>query len=99
MSRIMMTKPRGGGIVSVGESQLEHFLSIGYKVVEDEPQSYDKEITTDKVQEIIAAINTLDVDKDFGKSTGKPHVSSIEKVLGYNISSKDRDNAWKSISG
>jgi len=53
----------------------------------------------DRAMEIAAAIEQLmnkGDDKAFSKN-GEPRVRSIEKILGYDITSKQRDTAWAVI--
>ncbi|MDB9972353.1 hypothetical protein OAD64_00270 [Oceanospirillaceae bacterium] len=54
----------------------------------------------DRAMEIVAAIEQLmekGDNKAFSKN-GDPRVQSIEKILGYDITSKQRDAAWAVIS-
>lgn len=97
-NRVDMEKPHGAAIVSVDESQVEAHKAMGYKIYEpDEPQSYD-EIISQPDNSIQAAISQLQ-ESDFSKSSGKPSVKAIEKVLGYDITAKQRDTEWEKYNG
>ena len=81
--RILMNKPRGRGLVSVQESQVDEFLERKYTIVVEEVEE----------SPIVKAIRELGPD-DF-TTTGKPKVEAIEDVLGHQISAKDRNDAYK----
>jgi len=54
----------------------------------------------DQAMEIMAAIEQL-MDKGDNKAfskNGDPRVRSIEKILGYDITSQQRDTAWAELS-
>ena len=91
---------------------VDECIAAGAYLVGEQPQikqavatpasenSVDGVSEEDSAMEILAAIEQLmekGDNKAFSKN-GDPRVQSIEKILGYDITSKQRDTAWAVIS-
>ena len=101
MSRIDMQK-NNGGVVSVHVDKVADYEAMGYTVYKEpeDTKPYNELISdaaqvkeVDTQEAIIQAIYNLSPD-DFSKSTGKPNVKAIENVLGFDITAKQRNDAW-----
>lgn len=57
--------------------------------------------TLDRISEITTAIQTLldEGDEKNFTSMGDPKVKPIERVLGYDITAQERDEAWEALQG
>ena len=99
MTQFVKMSKAGGDPVNVHPEQVEAHEWLGYSIYTEPkaPKSYDELISgasSDTIGAIKKAIKALD-EADFG-SNGKPKVKAIEGVLGYDITAKQRDEAWAS---
>lgn len=86
--RMKMPVTAGVHIASVGDSTSSPVAS------ETKSDSEDSDISP-RLSEIHAAISRVDLDdKNAWTKNGGPKVSTLEKLLGYQITEAERDAAW-----
>ena len=104
---------RPGEVVEISDDEAKHWLGTPLKnaieITYDEPnrsppppfdmigeEGYIN--PEDRPALIKSAIRRVDLeDKKLWTDSGKPTVSAVEKVLGFDISAGERDRAWKAL--
>ena len=100
-------------VVEVSEEEAKHWLSTPLKNVleitydepnRDSPPSFEligeegHINPEDRPALIRSAIRRVDrEDKKLWTDSGKPTVSAVEKVIGFDITASERDRAWKAL--
>jgi hypothetical protein len=104
---ILMTKPNGHK-VEVSADDVSRYTAKGYKLTpKAEPVSAidslmatvaEPHIVTDNTTVIVNAIDELPKAR-FSKKTGKPGVKALEELLGFDITTDERDAAFSQWVG
>lgn len=83
-----------GETVDIKDDEAKSLIERGFAaaLVKETPKPAEPQGPT--IDDIIASIDTLDSEQDFGKS-GKPNVDALEAVLDANITAEQRDKAWE----